>query len=204
MVNEQRGSAGASTTAAGSELSRGDKVFLLKLARSVIESECKGSKLSVSPPPSPIMREPRGAFVTLKKSGRLRGCIGYIEAIKPLAETIGEMAKAAAFSDWRFEQVRADELSAIEIEISVLSPLFEVRDPSTIVVGTHGLVVSRGTHRGLLLPQVPVEWGWNRETFLAETCVKAGLPESAWKEKGTKIEAFTANVFSEHELGLQR
>jgi hypothetical protein len=216
MVKEPRGSKtvptataapttkAASASTAGSELTRDDQAFLLKLARSVIESECKGSKLTVAPPPSPIMREPRGAFVTLKKSGQLRGCIGYIEAIKPLAETIGEMAKAAAFSDWRFEQVRAEELPAIEIEISVLSPLFEVRDPSTIVVGTHGLVVSRGSRRGLLLPQVPVEWGWDRETFLAETCVKAGLPESAWKEKGTKIEAFTADVFSERGLGLRK
>ncbi len=202
MVKETKGSAGASGAKAGTGLTKNDKVFLLKLARSVIEAECKGSKLTVSAPPSPIMREPRGAFVTLKISGRLRGCIGYIEAIKPLAETIREMAKAAAFSDWRFEPVRTEELPAIELEISVLSPLFEVRDPSTIVVGTHGLVVSRGSHRGLLLPQVPVEWGWNRETFLSETCVKAGLPEGAWKEKGTKIEAFTADVFSERELGL--
>lgn len=204
MVKEHQASTGVSATKAGAELTRDDKAFLLKLARSVIESECRGSKLTVSPPPSPIMREPRGAFVTLKKSGRLRGCIGYIEAIKPLAETIREMAKAAAFSDWRFEQVRADELSAIEIEISVLSPLSVVRDPSTIVVGTHGLVVSRGANRGLLLPQVPLEWGWDRETFLAETCAKAGLPEGAWKEKGTKIESFTADVFSERELGLRK
>jgi len=150
------------------------------------------------------MREPRGAFVTLKKAGQLRGCIGYIEAVKPLAATIEEMAKAAAFSDWRFNPVRTEEIPDIEIEISVLSPLSEVRDPSTVVVGTHGLIVSRGSNRGVLLPQVPTEWGWDRETFLAQTCAKAGLPESAWKEKGTKIESFTADVFSERELGLRK
>ncbi len=193
-----------SGTAAPSELTRDDKVFLLKLARSVIEAECRGSRLTIAPPPSPIMREPRGGFVTLKKAGRLRGCIGYIEAVKPLAATIEEMAKAAAFSDYRFNPVRAEELEDLEIEISVLSPLFTVHDASTVVVGTHGLIVSRGSNRGLLLPQVPIEWEWDRETFLAQTCVKAGLPENAWKEKGTRIEAFTANVFSERELGLRK
>jgi MEMO1 family protein len=186
-----------------SELTRDDKTFLLKLARSAIEAECRGTKLAAAPAPSPIMKESRGAFVTLKKAGRLRGCIGYIEAVKPLAATIEEMAKAAAFSDYRFNPVQEKEIADIEIEISVLSPLFEVRDPSTVVVGAHGLVVSRGSHRGLLLPQVPVEWGWDRETFLSQTCAKAGLPENAWKEKGTRIEAFTANVFSERELGLR-
>jgi hypothetical protein len=206
MVKEKDGSQGskASKPRAASELTRDDKVFLLKLARSVIEAECRGNKLTIAPPPSPIMREPRGAFVTLKKAGRLRGCIGYIEAIKPLAATIEEMAKAAAFSDYRFNPMRAEECADIEIEISVLSPLFEVRDPSTVVVGTHGLIVSRGSNRGVLLPQVPAEWGWDRETFLAQTCAKAGLQENAWKEKGTKIEAFTADVFSERELGLRK
>jgi MEMO1 family protein len=194
----------ASKPRTGSELTKDDKIFLLKLARSVIEAECRGTKLTISPPPSPIMREPRGAFVTLKKAGALRGCIGYIEAIKPLAETIEEMAKAAAFSDWRFNPVKAAEIPDLEIEISVLSPLSEVDDPSTIAVGTHGLIVSRGSNRGVLLPQVPTEWGWDRETFLAETCAKAGLPEGAWKEKGTRIESFTADVFSEKELGLRK
>lgn len=227
MVKEERGSkatsrsraadaappAPAANAAAGSkapksrsasELTRDDRVFLLKLARSAIEAECRGAKLTIAPPPSPIMREPRGAFVTLKKAGQLRGCIGYIEAVKPLAETIEEMAKAAAFSDWRFNPVRTEEIPDIEIEISVLSPLSEVSDPSTIVVGTHGLIVSRGSNRGVLLPQVPTEWGWDRTTFLAQTCAKAGLPEGAWKEKGTRIESFTADVFSERELGIRK
>jgi AmmeMemoRadiSam system protein B/AmmeMemoRadiSam system protein A len=187
-----------------SSLTKDDKLFLLKLARSVIEAQCEGKKLTIKPPPSPIMKELRGAFVTLHKNGQLRGCIGYIEAIKPLVTTIEEMAKAAAFDDWRFNPVRAEEVPHLELEISVLSPIIEVTDPATIVVGRHGLIVTRGSNRGLLLPQVATEWKWDRETFLAQTCVKAGLPEDAWKQVGTKIECFTADVFSEKELGLRQ
>ena len=188
----------------GSDLTRDDKIYLLKLARSVIEAEVAGKKLTIPPPPSPVMQERRGAFVTLKKSSQLRGCIGYIEAVKPLVTTIEEMAKAAAFDDWRFNPVRADEIPNLDIEISVLSPITEVTDPAAIVVGKHGLIMTRGSSRGLLLPQVPTEWGWDRETFLAQTCAKAGLPEDAWKQKGTKIECFTADVFSERELGVRK
>ncbi|MGD1049001.1 MAG: AmmeMemoRadiSam system protein A, partial [Candidatus Krumholzibacteriaceae bacterium] len=125
-------------------------------------------------------------------------------AIKPLATTIEEMAKAAAVDDYRFNPVQASEVPSLEIEISVLSPITEVTDPSTIVVGKHGLIMTRGSKRGLLLPQVPLQWGWDRETFLAQTCLKAGLPEDAWKQKGTTIESFTAEVFSERELGLRK
>lgn len=192
-------------TAGGSGLADEDKKYLLTFARNVIIAACSDIDLVTprSPSPSPIMKERRGAFVTLHKNGQLRGCIGYIEAVKPLITTIEEMAKAAAFDDWRFTPVRPEELPHLEIEISVLSPIFEVTDPSTIVVGTHGLIVTRGTNRGLLLPQVATEWKWDRETFLAQTCVKAGLPEDAWKKKGTKIEAFSADVFSEKSLGLR-
>lgn len=203
-TNAPTGGAGATKSKGGADLTRNDKIFLLSLARNVIEAECAGKRPTIAPSPSSIMKEKRGAFVTLKRDGRLRGCIGYIEAIKPLALTIEEMAKAAAFDDYRFNPVRADEVLNLEIEISVLSPISEVTDPSTIVVGKHGLIISRGANRGLLLPQVPIEWGWDRETFLAQTCVKAGLPENAWKQKGTKIESFAADVFSEKELGLRK
>lgn len=203
-ANAPAGGAGASKSGGGADLTRDDKVFLLTLARNTIEAEFAGKKPTIATSPSPIMKEKRGAFVTLKENGRLRGCIGYIEAIKPLASTVEEMAKAAAFDDYRFNPVRADEVPKLEIEISVLSPIAEVADPSTIVVGRHGLIVTRGANRGLLLPQVPTEWGWDRDTFLAQTCVKAGLPENAWKQKGTKIESFTADVFSEKELGLRK
>lgn len=193
----------AGGAAASDDLSREDKVYLLTLARSVIDAKCRGKSYRAPATSSPIMKEPRGAFVTLKKKGQLRGCIGYIQAMKPLAETVAEMASAAAFDDWRFSPVTAEEVPALRLEISVLSPIFEITDPSTIVVGRYGLIVTRGSNRGLLLPQVATEWGWDRETFLDQTCVKAGLPEGCWREKGTTIEGFTADVFSEEELGLK-
>lgn len=183
-------------------LSDGDKSFLLSLARRVIEAECTGTQPKIDPPPSPILREKRGAFVTLKKNGQLRGCIGYIEAVKPLISTIDEMARSAAFKDWRFKPVTADEVSDLEIEISILSPIRIIDDPSVIEVGTHGIIITRGRNRGLLLPQVAVEWGWQREQFLDQTCIKAGLPAGAWKDDGTRIEVFSAEIFSERELGL--
>ncbi len=194
---------GAKVSDASTGLSRTDKAYLLSLARAVIAEELGVEARRPSASPSPVLNEKRGAFVTLHKRGKLRGCIGYIEAVKPLVETIEEMAKAAAFSDWRFAPVTASEVPQLEIEISVLSPIAPVSDPASIVVGTHGLIVTRGSSRGLLLPQVPTEWGWDRETFLAQTCVKAGLPENAWREKGTTIECFSADVFSEKELGLR-
>lgn len=190
-------------SAGGGELSGEDKLFLLTLVRKIIDAECRGGKPAAEPSGSPIMDEPRGAFVTLKKKGRLRGCIGYIEAIKPLFTTIREMAHAAAFNDWRFPPVTAAEVPELEIEISVLSPVREITDTSEIEVGRHGIIITRGANRGLLLPQVATEWGWDRDTFLRETCRKAGLPMDAWEKKGTKIEIFSAEIFSEKELGLR-
>lgn len=181
-------------------LSHDEKTYLLRLARKTIES--RFDKTSDLPPnPSTLLDRPSGAFVTLSKNGKLRGCIGYIEAVKPLRETIREMATSAAFKDWRFPPVKESELDEIEIEISVLSPLRRIADPSLIEVGTHGIIISRGGNRGLLLPQVAVEWNWDRETFLRQTCIKAGLPEDAWKQDGTIIEIFSADIFSEDELG---
>ncbi|UCF06791.1 MAG: AmmeMemoRadiSam system protein B [bacterium] len=187
----------------GAGLSEEDKTFLLRLARRVIEAECSGDSVAVETPPSPIMQEKRGGFVTLKKNGQLRGCIGYIEAVKPLVTTIEEMARAAAFRDWRFKPVTADEIDALEIEISILSPIQPIDDPSVIEVGRHGIIITRGTNRGLLLPQVATEWKWDREQFLEQTCAKAGLPADAWKREGTQIEIFSAEIFSERELGIR-
>lgn len=183
-------------------LSRDDKIFLLSLARTTIESEFTGTEAAVPAPSSPLMSERRGAFVTLTRKGQLRGCIGYIEAVKPLVETIREMAVAAAFKDWRFPPLREAELDDISIEISVLSPIRRINDPSAVEVGTHGLIITRGANRGLLLPQVAIEWNWDRQTFLRQTCVKAGLPEDAWMKEGTTIEVFSADIFSEKEFGI--
>ena len=138
----------------------------------------------------------RGAFTTLHLNGKLRGCIGYVVPTHSLYRTVAETARAAAFDDPRFSPVTADEAADLEIEISVLSPLRPIR-PEEIVVGRHGLVIRKGFRRGLLLPQVPVEWGWDRETFLAQTCKKAGLALDAW-EQGAEIQAFTAEVFGDH------
>lgn len=145
----------------------------------------------------PFFDTPCGGFVTLHKEGSLRGCIGYVEAIEPLRTTISDMADAAAFRDPRFPALEAEELPRIDVEISLLSPLFPI-EADDVVVGTHGLIVSHQGRRGLLLPQVPVEQGWDRTTFLQHTCLKAGLPPDAW-EKGASLEAFTAFVFGEKQ-----
>jgi len=180
-------------------LSEKEKQTLLRSARSSIEARLAGK---AAPPPdyeSERLEEKRGAFVTLKKNDRLRGCIGYIEGRKPLLETVQEMARAAAFEDPRFYPVTADELKGLEVEISVLTPLRQIQDAGEIEVGKHGLYVVKGFRSGLLLPQVAVEYGWDRNTFLNETCRKAGLKSDAWKDKDSKIYVFSADIFSEGE-----
>ncbi|MGZ9138088.1 MAG: AmmeMemoRadiSam system protein A [Candidatus Deferrimicrobiaceae bacterium] len=137
------------------------------------------------------------AFVTLTKNGRLRGCIGYTEAVAPLFKVVQECAVAAATEDPRFPPVSPEELPSLRVEISVLTPLFPIR-PEEVVVGRHGLMVAKGRMRGLLLPQVAVASGWDRETFLDQVCVKAGLSPSAWRH-GATLRAFTAEVFGEEK-----
>lgn len=181
-------------------LSEPQQRFLLSLARQSIE--CQLQKLPLPEisniPPGPL-HQPCGAFVTLTQKGRLRGCIGYTASLKPLFETVMDCALSAATQDPRFPPLLPAELSEIQIEISVLSPFFEVRDVSEIQVGTHGLLISRGHHRGLLLPQVATAHHLNREKFLEQTCLKAGLPADAWREPRVHINAFTALVFGEPE-----
>ncbi len=178
-------------------LSEADQQYLLSVARLALEESVRNRRLPELESPGGALAEKCGAFVTLHKSGSLRGCIGYIEAAKPLFQTVGECAMAAALRDPRFEPVAPHELPHLQLEVSVLSPMEEIR-PEQVEVGRHGLLISRGLQRGLLLPQVPTEFGWDREEFLAETCLKAGLPPDAWKH-GAKIQAFTAQVFAEPE-----
>jgi AmmeMemoRadiSam system protein A len=180
------------------EYSNEERRWLLRLAHLSIRSAVTGNKVT-TPEATTHLKEPRGAFVTLHKNRELRGCIGMIAAVAPLDETVREMARAAALEDPRFDPVSGAELDSLQLEISVLSPMFEIA-PEDVVVGRHGLMMSYGGRRGLLLPQVPVEVGWDRETFLSQTCRKAGLPLDQWK-KGAKIEAFTAEVFGEAEAG---
>lgn len=169
---------------------------LLKLARQAITHYLKKGKPPSIKTDDETFRQKRGAFVTLKVEDQLRGCIGYPEPFKPLYETIVDVAISAATRDFRFSPLAHKELDETKIEISVLTPAKPIKDISEIEVGKHGIIISDGPHRGLLLPQVPVEWGWNRETFLSHGCMKAGLDEDAWK-KGARIEIFSAQVFSE-------
>lgn len=173
-----------------------ERRFLLELARRSVEAEVQGR-----PRPDPKIAdkrflEKRGAFVSLKTDGELRGCVGYPLPYKPLFKAVIEMAAAAATQDFRFAALRPEELSRTRIEISVLSLPEAVQDPRDVEVGRHGIILSKGGCKGLLLPQVPGEYGWDRETFLSHGCLKAGLDGNAWK-RGAKIEVFEAQVFSE-------
>ncbi len=143
------------------------------------------------------IEQDRGAFVTLKINGRLRGCIGYTAPIKPLYLTVRDVAIQAATADPRFSPVTVDELPKLEYEISVLSPFHHVRDVKEIKIGRDGLLIKKGPYAGLLLPQVPVEWGWDLETFLQQTCRKAGLPPDAWKDPQADLFRFSAFVFGD-------
>jgi AmmeMemoRadiSam system protein B/AmmeMemoRadiSam system protein A len=180
-----------------------EKAELLKLARRSIEA-----RLGNQEPPGlsrevlaahPQLREERGAFVTLTIDGRLRGCIGNIRGMAPLDSTISRMAVSAAMEDPRFPSLRPEELDRIAIEISVLTPFRKISDPGEIVVGRDGLYIEKGMNRGLLLPQVATEYGWDRYRFLDQTCLKAGLPEGAWRE-GADIFVFSAQIFNEEQI----
>ena len=183
-------------------LSGDERKFLLKTARNNISSWLvSGGGVRVDPAEVPAgARLKRGAFVTLKKGGALRGCIGYIAATKPLIDTVLDNSYNAAFRDPRFDPLVKEELAKIAIEISVLTepvPVFSIKD---ILTGRDGLIVERGTSRGLLLPQVAVEQGWDAATFLRQTCLKAGLPPGAWSDGVTKIYRFQAIIFGEEDL----
>jgi AmmeMemoRadiSam system protein A len=179
-------------------LSTADKQLLLQVARDSIAAQLKGKATTLVKASSPVLEEPRGAFVSLHRRGQLRGCIGYIEAVKPLLQTVKEMAPAAAFQDPRFGPLQADELADLEIEISVLTPMRLIKSTDEIEVGKHGLYIVKGLNRGLLLPQVATEYHWDRRTFLEHTCTKAGLPADAWKDPNTQIFIFRAEIFADH------
>ncbi len=181
-------------------LNQDEKKYLLHLARETITQYLKTGTYPETKPISEKVKEPFGVFVTLHEQGELRGCIGYVVGFKPLYEAVMDMAKAAATEDPRFPPVTLDEVDQLEIEISVLSPLKTIRDINEIQIGKHGLIIEKGMHRGLLLPQVATEWGWNREQFLQQTCLKAGLPPDAWKDPDAKIQIFSAEIFSEKDF----
>ena len=175
-----------------------DKKYLLNLARRNIKSVFENANAGTDPESVPAnCSEKAGAFVTLKKGGRLRGCIGYVEALKPLYLTVMDNSYNAAFRDPRFSPLRKDELGEISIEISVLTEPVPVQSIDEIAVGRDGVIVEKGGARGLFLPQVAVEQGWDRSEFLMQVCRKAGLDVHAWKDKDSKLYTFQAIVFGE-------
>ena len=185
-------------------LTQEEKKYLLQLAELTIVRTLSGGLNEAELPPAPgeITQKKLGAFVTLHKNGQLRGCIGRLVGDAPLYLTVARMARAAAFHDTRFSPVRQDELAQIHYEISIMGPITPCRDPQKITLGRHGLIMKKEMRQGLLLPQVPVEWGWSVEEFLRQTCHKAGLPPEQWKEawkenSPTELHWFETVVFKQ-------
>ncbi len=181
-------------------LSGQEKQFLLQLARETIITFLISGKKKKEKYFSENLKTPAGVFVTLHEKGDLRGCIGYVEGVKPLQDAVIDNSISAAFSDPRFMPVGTDEVEQLDIEISILTPLEIVEDTKDIEIGKDGLLMKRGYNQGLLLPQVATEQQWNRETFLQHTCMKAGLPTNAWQDDETEIYKFSAIIFGEKEL----
>jgi AmmeMemoRadiSam system protein A len=179
-------------------MSQSERQVLLVLARGAIAAHVNGASRAAKYELSDgeLNARSAGVFVTLHKGNQLRGCIGHIEADEPLSQAVTRCAVAACSCDPRFPPLARDELAFVHIEISVLGALEPVSNPADIDVGVHGLLVEKGGHRGLLLPQVATEWKWDRAQFFAQTCRKAGLPPDAWKS-GMTIWRFEAEVFGE-------
>ncbi len=184
-------------------LNKNEQQILIKIARDTLNLYLNKHLLPslADYPLTPQVKKPCGVFVTLKnkKDGELRGCIGYIYGVKPLCESVRDCAVDAATHDARFTPMQKGEDQLVSIDISVLTPPSKINTINSIEVGKHGLIISKGMNRGVLLPQVPIEWGWNRDDFLKAICHKAGLPDDAWKE-GAELYTFTAQVFKENEL----
>jgi len=184
-------------------LSEPDRNAILELARQAVEEAvCRGRVLE-GIPKTEVFERKCGVFVTLHAGKRLRGCIGVIDARESLGYSLARCAASAALEDPRFNRVRPEEMGDLEIEVSLLSPLERIR-PEEIEIGRHGLLVEKGFHRGLLLPQVAVEHQLDKEQFLRETCHKAGLPGEAWKEPETRIYGFTCEILMKEERAKQK
>jgi AmmeMemoRadiSam system protein A len=198
--------------AAPNEFSPQERTLLLQLAHQSIALALERREISLTAP-SAHLAEPRGAFTTLYYRGDLRGCVGYVFPVASLYRTVAESARGAAFDDSRFAPVTRDQAQELEVSLSILSPPEPIQPEAVeivlsppqpiqadqIEIGQHGLLVSLGPDRGLLLPQVPVEHGWDRITFLEQACQKAGLPFNAW-QTGAQLEAFTAEVFGDRRM----
>lgn len=183
-------------------LSRNQKLKLLELARKSIRSFLSGKPVPKIEAKDEKLMSPRGVFVSLHEKGLLRGCIGCIEPIRPLIEQVQSMAVSSATEDPRFLQLKPEDLVNVNIEISVLSPLQKIRDIEDIRMGMHGVMIKKGYRSGVFLPQVAIEAGWDRETFLNNLCEqKAGLKERAWEDLSCEVFIFTCETFCEKSLG---
>jgi len=180
------------------ELDSLDKILLLKLARRTIEQYLTSETLPLPRNLTPAMNKKRGAFVTLKKHGELRGCIGSMAEALPLYNVIGKMALQAAFNDNRFHPLEFNELTQIELEISVLTPVVKINNVNEIVLGRDGVVLKKGNKQAVFLPQVATEQGWSKEQFLTQLCYKAGLNATDWEN--ASLFTFRADVFSERDF----
>lgn len=178
-------------------LSKTDAAILLNIARGAIVHQIKGEDYSLTPREEKALNSESGCFVTITQEGQLRGCIGNFQSQQPLFREVATMAVAAASQDPRFQPMGQEELDNFSLEITVLSPLEKIDDTNLIEVGTHGIYIIKGHNRGVLLPQVATEYGWNRETFLRQTCVKAGLPEDSWHHPDANIYIFGGQIISE-------
>jgi AmmeMemoRadiSam system protein A len=181
-------------------ISQEEKRELLVLAREAITRAVTGVWTARTSHPLPGLARPCGLFVTLKQEGQLRGCIGHIESTLPLGELVGEIAVKSALEDPRFAPLTPEELGCTTIQLSILSPLRKIRGIGEVIVGTHGLMLELGPHRGLLLPQVAAEFHWGAEAFLEATARKAGLHRDAWRDSGAKLFVFTAEIIDESEV----
>ena len=178
-------------------LSTTDATTLLNIARNAITHQVKQEDYNPAPREEKALNEHSGCFVTITQDGYLRGCIGNFQSQQPLFEEVATMAVAAASQDPRFQPMQPDELSNFNLEITILSPLKQISDTNLIEVGTHGIYIIKGHNRGVLLPQVATEYGWDREMFLQQTCIKAGLTEDMWQHQETKIYIFSGQIIHE-------
>lgn len=175
-----------------------EKTVLLQIARSTVENFVRSGVYAVEPREEKSLNARNGCFVTIKQKGQLRGCIGNFQSERPLFKEVAEMAVASASKDPRFYPMKQDDLGDFQVEISVLSKLEKIEDIQQIEIGRHGIYLEKGYYRGVLLPQVATEHGWDRENFLKQTCIKAGLPPEAWRAEDAEIYIFSAQVFGEN------
>ena len=179
------------------ELNEQEQQALLAIARQAIVHAVKHGDDYIEPREEKALNQRNGCFVTIKQSGQLRGCIGNFQSELPLFKEVAMMAKASATNDPRFYPMQSTDLDNFTLEISVLSPLHKIEDVDEIEVGKHGIYIEKSYHRGVLLPQVATEHNWNRNTFLKQTCIKAGLPTDAWQADDADIYIFSAQIFRE-------